>query len=90
MLAIILPPLDLLLEQCSSDFSAIEGDEDLLVQLMLSKYNEQSAPLLAREPRSLEVLLKAMGTRSQPYPTLPSVQVMALEKVGGLVVFRSS
>ncbi|XP_031436234.1 HEAT repeat-containing protein 1 [Clupea harengus] len=81
VLAIILPPLDLLLEQCSSDFSAIEGDEDLLVQLMLSKYNEQSAPLLAREPRSLEVLLKAMGTRSQPYPTLPSVQVMALEKI---------
>lgn len=79
---VILPPLDLLLDQFGSDFPVLEGDEGLLMQLLLGKYNEQSAPLLAREPRSLEVLLKAMGISAQPYSTLPSVQVMALEKVG--------
>ncbi|XP_076155665.1 HEAT repeat-containing protein 1 [Alosa pseudoharengus] len=81
VLAIVLTPLDLLLDQFGSDISAFEGDEGLLVQLMLGKFDEQSAPLLASEPRSLDVLLKAMGTRAQPYPTLPSVQVMGLEKI---------
>ncbi|KAL2099230.1 hypothetical protein ACEWY4_005710 [Coilia grayii] len=81
VLAIILTPLDGLLEQCSSDFSEVECDEHLLVQLMLDKYNEQSAPLLAREPRSLEVLIKAMAMRTKPYAAIPSVQVMALEKI---------
>ncbi|XP_063039615.1 HEAT repeat-containing protein 1 [Engraulis encrasicolus] len=81
VLGVILTPLDGLLDQCGVDFSEVERDEDLLVQLMLSKYNEHSAPLLAREPRSLEVLVKALGIRAKPYEALPSVQVMALEKI---------
>uniref|UniRef100_A0AAY4AU52 HEAT repeat-containing protein 1 n=1 Tax=Denticeps clupeoides TaxID=299321 RepID=A0AAY4AU52_9TELE len=70
-----------MIDECVAGSSVLLIDEALLLQLMLTKYNKHSAPLLAKEPRSLEVLIRAMHIQSQPFSTIPSFQVMALEQI---------
>lgn len=81
VLPIIVPILDQLLDQCCSELFAFEGDEGLLILLLLEKFDEESASVLATEPESLEVFLRAMRIESLPQPTLPSIQVTALGKI---------
>ncbi|KAI1886943.1 hypothetical protein AGOR_G00200970 [Albula goreensis] len=81
VLAALLPAVERLLDQCGPEPPHLLKDEALLLQLLLGKYNEQGAPLLARNESSLALLIRAMGTASQPYPGLPSFQIIALEQI---------
>ncbi|XP_030629489.1 HEAT repeat-containing protein 1 [Chanos chanos] len=81
VLAALVPALECLLDERGPDTPSLLPDEALLLQLLLGKYTEQSAPLLARDSRSLEVFIKAMGTADQPHPNLPSFQIIALEQI---------
>lgn len=51
------------------------------MQLILEKYNEASAPLLAQDENSLDLFIRALRTSTQPHPDIPSCQIMALEQV---------
>ncbi|KAI7796665.1 HEAT repeat-containing protein 1 [Triplophysa rosa] len=77
----LLPAVERLLEQCAPDTCTFLPDEALVLQLLLSKFNEKSAPLLAKEPRCLDIFLRATGTSAKPYPTMPSFQIIALEQI---------
>lgn len=70
----LLPVLDRLLLQTEQDSSYLLQAETQLLQLILRKYNPESAPLLARDPKSLDLFTKALR--------LPSCQIPALEQVG--------
>lgn len=83
VLAILLPAVERLLEQCAPDSCTFLPDEAHLLQLLLSKFNEASAPLLVKDPRCLEVFIRALGTSAKPYPSMPGFQIIALEQVGG-------
>uniref|UniRef100_A0A6Q2XAX1 HEAT repeat-containing protein 1 n=1 Tax=Esox lucius TaxID=8010 RepID=A0A6Q2XAX1_ESOLU len=56
-------------------------DEDLLMQLLLGKYNEQAAPLLVKNQACLELFIRALGTVSKPHPDTPCLQIIALEQI---------
>uniref|UniRef100_A0A8C1WE63 HEAT repeat-containing protein 1 n=1 Tax=Cyprinus carpio TaxID=7962 RepID=A0A8C1WE63_CYPCA len=81
VLAILLPAVERLLEQCAPDSCTFLPDEAHLLQLLLSKFNEASAPLLVKDPRCLEVFIRALGTSAKPYPSMPSFQIIALEQI---------
>lgn len=82
VLAILLPAIERLLEQCAPDTLVFLPDEALLLQLLLGKYSEASAPLLARDARSLELFISALGSSSKPYSHMDSFQIIAMEQVG--------
>ncbi|XP_023805335.1 HEAT repeat-containing protein 1 [Oryzias latipes] len=69
----LLPVLDRLLLQTEQDSSYLLQAETQLLQLILRKYNPESAPLLARDPKSLDLFTKALR--------LPSCQIPALEQI---------
>uniref|UniRef100_A0A8C1MNQ6 HEAT repeat-containing protein 1 n=1 Tax=Cyprinus carpio TaxID=7962 RepID=A0A8C1MNQ6_CYPCA len=81
ILAVLLPAVERLLEQCAPDSCTFLPDEAHLLQLLLSKFSEASAPLLVKDPRCLEVFIRALGTSAKPYPTMPSFQIIALEQI---------
>ncbi|KAG7492749.1 hypothetical protein MATL_G00017170 [Megalops atlanticus] len=81
VLAVLLPAMERLLEQCGPEPPTFLKDEALLLQLLLGKYNEQAAPLLASSEMALELLIRALGTTAQPYPGMPSFQIIALEQI---------
>ncbi|KAG1960415.1 ARM repeat superfamily protein [Pimephales promelas] len=81
ILAILLPAVERLLEQCAPDSCTFLPDEAHLLKLLLSKFNETSAPLLVKDPRCLEIFIRALGTSAKPYPTMPSFQIIALEQI---------
>uniref|UniRef100_A0A9J8D9A2 HEAT repeat-containing protein 1 n=1 Tax=Cyprinus carpio carpio TaxID=630221 RepID=A0A9J8D9A2_CYPCA len=81
VLAILLPAVERLLEQCAPDSCTFLPDEAHLLQLLLSKFNEASAPLLVKDPRCLEVFIRALGTSAKPYPSMPGFQIIALEQI---------
>lgn len=81
VLSVLLPAVERLLEQCAPDSCTFLPDEALLLQLLLSKFNEMSAPLLVKDPRCLEVFIRALHTSARPYPTIPSFQITALEQI---------
>ncbi|KAA0725519.1 HEAT repeat-containing protein 1 [Triplophysa tibetana] len=81
VLEALLPAVECLLEQCAPDTCTFLPDEALVLQLLLSKFNEKSAPLLVKEPRCLEIFLRAIGTSVKPYPTMSSFQIIALEQI---------
>uniref|UniRef100_A0A673MVV7 HEAT repeat-containing protein 1 n=1 Tax=Sinocyclocheilus rhinocerous TaxID=307959 RepID=A0A673MVV7_9TELE len=81
ILAVLLPAVERLLEQCAPDSCTFLPDEAYLLQLLLSKFSEASAPLLVKDPRCLEVFIRALGTSAKPYPTMPSFQIIALEQI---------
>lgn len=82
VLAILLPAMERLLEQFAPDTPMFLPDEALFLQLLLGKYTEASAPLLARDARSLELFITALGTSSKPYSHMDSFQIIAMEQVG--------
>ncbi|XP_036376932.1 HEAT repeat-containing protein 1 isoform X2 [Megalops cyprinoides] len=81
VLAVLLAAVERLLEQCGPEPPTFLKDEALLLQLLLGKYNEQAAPLLASSEMALELLIRALGTTAQPYPGMPSFQIIALEQI---------
>lgn len=81
VLDVLLPAVERLLEQCAPDTCTFLPDEALVLQLLLNKFNEKSAPLLIKEPRCLEIFLRAIATSAKPYPTMPSFQIIALEQI---------
>lgn len=81
VLALLLPAVQTLLEQCAPDTPVFLPDEALLLQLLLEKYNEDSAPLLVSDAHSLELFITAMRTTVRPYAHIPSFQLIALEQI---------
>lgn len=81
VLNVLLPAVERLLEQCALDTCTFLPDEALVLKLLLSKFNEQSAPLLAKDPRCLGIFIRAIGTPAKPYPTMPSFQIIALQQI---------
>ncbi|XP_028989805.1 HEAT repeat-containing protein 1 [Betta splendens] len=81
ILAALLPVLDRLLEQSGPEAPTLLRAEAQLMQLILEKFNEASAPLLAQNQNSLDLFIRALRTSTQPHPDIPSCQIMALEQI---------
>ncbi|XP_078085724.1 HEAT repeat-containing protein 1 isoform X2 [Mustelus asterias] len=56
-------------------------DEALMLHMLLSKYNEYSAALLAEDPHSLNLFISALNDSSVVYKGLPALQITALEQI---------
>ncbi|XP_037318760.2 HEAT repeat-containing protein 1 isoform X2 [Pungitius pungitius] len=81
VLSDLLPLLQRLLEQSTPEGPAPLRSEAHLVHLLLGKYNEAAASLLARDQSCLDLFIRALKTSSQPHPDVPSCQVVALEQI---------
>lgn len=81
VLSQLLPMVEQLLEKTQQEPTAVLPDEAAVLHLALGKYNEYSASLLHKDPKSLDIFIKAMHTAKELYPGMPTVQITALEKV---------
>ncbi|XP_069543811.1 HEAT repeat-containing protein 1 [Brachyistius frenatus] len=81
VLAALLPVLDRLLEQSGPDAPTLLRAEAQLMQLVLGKFNEASAPLLAKDKNCLDLFLRALRFNAQQHPDIPSCQISALEQI---------
>ncbi|CAN9508835.1 unnamed protein product [Ophioblennius macclurei] len=81
VLAALLPVLDRLLEQSGPDTPTPLRGEAELMQLVLGKFNEESAPLLVQDPKCLDLFVRALKTSTQQHPDVHSCQVVALEQI---------
>nr|XP_020444378.1 HEAT repeat-containing protein 1 isoform X1 [Monopterus albus]XP_020444379.1 HEAT repeat-containing protein 1 isoform X1 [Monopterus albus] len=81
VLSALLPVLDRLLDQSSPDAPTLLQDEAQLMQLILGKYSEASAPLLAKDQNCLDLFIRALKTSTLPHPGIPSCQIIALEQI---------
>ncbi|KAF3704004.1 HEAT repeat-containing protein 1 Protein BAP28 [Channa argus] len=81
ILSALLPVLDRLLEQSGPDTPTLLQSEAQLIQLVLGKYNEASAPLLAQDQNCLDLFIRALRTSTQSHPDIPSCQIIALEQI---------
>lgn len=81
VLSSLLPVLDRFLEQSGPDTPALLRAEAQLMQLVLGKYNEASAPLLAEDQNCLDLFIRALRTSTQQHPDISSCQIFALEQV---------
>lgn len=81
ILSALLPLLERLLEQSSPDTPNLLRDEAQFMLLILSKYNEASAPLLAKDENCLDLFIRALRNSTQQHPDIPSCQIYALEQV---------
>lgn len=69
------------MEQSSPDTPNLLRDEAEFMLLILSKYNEASAPLLAKDENCLDLFLRALRNSTQQHADIPSCQTYALEQV---------
>ncbi|XP_073345886.1 HEAT repeat-containing protein 1 isoform X2 [Pagrus major] len=81
VLSSLLPVLDRLLEQSGPDTPTLLRAEAQLMQLVLGKYNEASAPLLAEDQNCLDLFIRALRTSTQQHPDISSCQIFALEQI---------
>ncbi|XP_026206305.1 HEAT repeat-containing protein 1 isoform X3 [Anabas testudineus] len=81
VLSALLPVLDRLLEHSGPDTPTLLRAEAQLMQLILGKYNEASAPLLTQDQNCLDLFIRALRTSTQPHPDIPSCQIIALEQI---------
>ncbi|KAK2820168.1 hypothetical protein Q5P01_023127 [Channa striata] len=81
ILSALLPVLDRLLEQSGPDAPTLLQAEAQLIHLVLGKYNEASAPLLAQDQNCLDLFIRALRTSTQLHPDIPSCQIIALEQI---------
>ncbi|XP_070257449.1 HEAT repeat-containing protein 1 isoform X2 [Myotis yumanensis] len=81
VLAQLLPMAEQLLEKIHKEPSAVLKDETTVLHLILGKYNEYSASLLHKDPKSLDIFIKAVYTTEELFTGMPSVQITALEKI---------
>ncbi|XP_056222571.1 HEAT repeat-containing protein 1 [Seriola aureovittata] len=80
VLSALLPVLDRLLEQTPDAPTPLRAEAQLM-QLVLGKYNDVSAPLLAEDRNCLDLFVRALKTSTQPHPDIPSCQISALEQI---------
>uniref|UniRef100_A0A3Q0SAU3 HEAT repeat-containing protein 1 n=1 Tax=Amphilophus citrinellus TaxID=61819 RepID=A0A3Q0SAU3_AMPCI len=76
----VLPALDRLLET-GPDTPTLLRAEAQLLQLVLGKYNEASAPLLAKDQNCLDLFVRALKTSTQQHADIPSCHIIALEQI---------
>ncbi|KAG3257809.1 HEAT repeat containing 1 [Ictidomys tridecemlineatus] len=81
VLSQLLPMIEQLLEKIEKEPTAILKDEAVVLHLALGKYNEYSASLLHKDPKSLDMFLKAVHTTKELDPGMPTIQITALEKI---------
>lgn len=83
ILSMLLPLLDRLLEQSGPDRPALLRTEAQLVSLLLGKYNEAAAPLLAKDQKCLDLFVRVLGSSTQQFSDAHNYQICALEQVSG-------
>ncbi|XP_021511049.1 HEAT repeat-containing protein 1 [Meriones unguiculatus] len=81
VLAQLLPMVEQLLEKVEKEPTAVLKDEAIVLHLTLGKYNEHSASLLHKDPKSLDLFIKAVHTTKELHPGMPTTQISALEKI---------
>ncbi|XP_058552227.1 HEAT repeat-containing protein 1 [Neofelis nebulosa] len=81
VLSQLLPMAEQLLEKIQKDRTAVLKDEAIILQLTLGKYNEYSASLLHKDPKSLDIFIKAVHTTRELGAGMPTIQITALEKI---------
>lgn len=81
VLSALLPLLERLLEQSGPDTPDLLRSEAQLALLVLGKYNQASAPLLAQDQNCLDLFVRALRSSTQWHPDVPSCQIQALEQV---------
>ncbi|KAL1785256.1 HEAT repeat-containing protein 1 [Sigmodon hispidus] len=81
VLAQLLPMVEQLLEKVEKEPTAVLKDEAIVLHLTLGKYNEYSALLLHKDPKSLNLFIKAVHTTKALHPGMPTIQITALEKI---------
>ncbi|KAF0870433.1 HEAT repeat-containing protein 1 [Crocuta crocuta] len=81
VLSQLLPLAEQLLEKIQKEPTAVLKDEAIILQLLLGKYNEYSASLLHKDPKSLDIFIKAVHTTRELSIGMPTIQITALEKI---------
>ncbi|XP_012864684.1 PREDICTED: HEAT repeat-containing protein 1 [Dipodomys ordii] len=81
VLSQLLPLVERLLEKIEKDPTAVLKDEVTVLHLALGKYNEHSVSLLHKDPKSLNMFIKAVHTTKELHPGMATVQITALEKI---------
>ncbi|KAM5301721.1 HEAT repeat-containing protein 1 isoform 1-T2 [Glossophaga mutica] len=81
VLSQLLPMIEQLLEKIEKQPTAVLKDETTVLHLTLGKYNEYSASLLHKDPKSLDIFIKAAHTTKELFSGMPTVQITALEKI---------
>ncbi|XP_008057279.1 HEAT repeat-containing protein 1 [Carlito syrichta] len=77
----LLPMIEQLLEKVQKEPTAVLKDEAIVLHFTLGKYNEYSASLLHKNPKSLDIFIKAVHTTKELYAGMPTIQITALEKI---------
>ncbi|XP_069340669.1 HEAT repeat-containing protein 1 [Eulemur rufifrons] len=81
VLSQLLPVIEQLLEKIEKKTIAVLKDEAIVLHHTLGKYNEYSASLLHKDPKSLDIFVKAVHTTKELYTEMPTIQITALEKI---------
>ncbi|XP_003935400.1 HEAT repeat-containing protein 1 isoform X2 [Saimiri boliviensis] len=81
VLSQLLPMAEQLLEKIQKEPTAVLKDEAIVLHLTLGKYNEFSSSLLNKDPKSLDIFIKAVHTTNELYTGMPTIQITALEKI---------
>ncbi|XP_031316671.2 HEAT repeat-containing protein 1 [Camelus dromedarius] len=81
VLSQLLPMIEQLLDKIQKEPTAVLKDEAIALHLSLGKYNEYSASLLHKDPKSLDIFIKAVHTTKELYAGMPAVRITALGKI---------
>ncbi|XP_032464223.1 HEAT repeat-containing protein 1 isoform X1 [Phocoena sinus] len=81
VLSQLLPVIEQLLEKIQKEPTVVLKDEVTALRLILGKYNEYSASLLHKDPKSLDIFIKAVHTTKELCTGMPTIQITALEKI---------
>nr|XP_030695348.1 HEAT repeat-containing protein 1 isoform X3 [Globicephala melas] len=81
VLSQLLPVIEQLLEKIQKEPTVVLKDEVIALHLILGKYNEYSASLLHKDPKSLDIFIKAVHTTKELCTGMPTIQITALEKI---------
>ncbi|XP_072265281.1 HEAT repeat-containing protein 1 isoform X2 [Pyxicephalus adspersus] len=77
----LLPVLERLLEKVTETTIQDHIDEALLLQLILGKFNKDSASLLSKNQQCLDILIQVLKTPQTINCVIPSLQIVALGQI---------